>query len=286
MIPWIPTPVDETLIDLALREDLGFPFYDATTATLLEKKEAWGKAEIVSKHLSPIVVCGTVLLPLIAQKWNQSWKIEYFVREGDWLLPGQTLLSLEAPIEMLLALERTVLNFLRHLSAVATLTRSFTERIQHTSCKILDTRKTTPGWRHLEKYAVSCGGGVNHRQGLYDAIMIKDTHIDLLGGLEKTLQSLSKRPKTLPVIVEVRDRCELDIALEYANLVDRILIDNVRPPELTHLVKACEGILPTEASGNLTLETISAVAESGVYFASVGCLTHSAGQVDLSMKIQ
>lgn len=220
-----------------------------------------------------------------AAKFGCALEINSLYKDGDALASNTKLLTLLSSNANLAMLERTLLNFLRHLTAIASLTRQFVELIKHTQCQILETRKTTPGLRHLEKYAVKCGGGVNHRQGLYDMIMLKDTHIDLLGGIEKALLRLPPR-KDLPVIVEVRDLAELKIALSHQHKIDRILLENMRGLLLRECVQLCKQYnMPTEASGNLTLTNISEVAASGVDFASVGMLTHSVKQVDLSMKI-
>jgi nicotinate-nucleotide pyrophosphorylase (carboxylating) len=285
MISFTPNAIDLSLLELALQEDLGVPYFDATTACLLGQDTGFKKAKIISKHPSDVIICGLPLLGLIAKKFGSEVTIQTHYQEGERVPSMSTIAVLEATPGTLLSLERTWLNFLRHLSGVATLTNRFTQKIKHTHCQILDTRKTTPGWRHLEKYAVQCGGGTNHRQGLYDAIMVKDTHVDLLGGMEIALSTIPSQ-KTLPVIVEVRNAAELEIALNYAKKIDRILLDNSRGTELKKLVQRCkQAQVPTEASGNLNLENIVEVAESGVDFASIGMLTHSAGQVDLSLKI-
>jgi nicotinate-nucleotide pyrophosphorylase (carboxylating) len=184
--------------------------------------------------------------------------------------------------------ERTVLNFLQRLCAISTLTKEFVDRIADTPMRILDTRKTTPGMRHLEKYAVTCGGGVNHRLGLYDAIMIKNNHIDILGGMKKTIQKLPlQKPGDRPVIVEVRTLEELNLVLESAKeKINRILFDNVNLEDLRKGVKMCQGLFKTEASGGIHLENIRAIAQTGVDFASVGGITHSAGCIDLSMHME
>lgn len=281
---WHPTDIDEQLIRLALQEDLGLPYFDATTKLLFAEHNVSSEANIISKHSSHIILSGLNLLPLIAAEFNSHIKIQTHYQDGDIIPPGAVIATLAAPASVLLTLERTILNFMRHLSGIATLTKQFVELVKHTPCKILDTRKTTPGLRHLEKYAVQCGGGVNHRQGLYDAIMIKDTHVDLLGNME---QALAKLPlvKSLPVIVEVRNLTELKQVLANRDKIDRVLLDNMRGELLQQAVQLCQAKLVTEASGNLTLENIVSVAETGVDFASIGMLTHSAGQVDLSMKI-
>jgi nicotinate-nucleotide pyrophosphorylase (carboxylating) len=209
-------------------------------------------------------------------------------RDGQVIHPGATLLTLKGSAQTILMTERIVLNFLQRLCAIATLTSQYVEKIKHTSTRILDTRKTAPGFRHLEKYAVTCGGGVNHRMGLYDAMMIKDTHIDLLGGMSA---ALSKLPDTIlqqcPVIVEVRTMEELEIVLESGlHKVTRVLLDNMSPALMSECAMLCRGRIATEASGNMNLDTIATVAECGVDFISVGKLTHSAGSVDLSMKCE
>jgi nicotinate-nucleotide pyrophosphorylase (carboxylating) len=288
--------IDLQLIKLALEEDLGTPYCDATTELLFPESKV-SVAHIVSKHPTEIIFCGGALVEAIFEEFQkqsvvpanagmtiEAPKITNHYKDGDLIPPGATILTLSAPANHLVMLERTILNFLRHLSGIATLTAEFMQKIKHTNCKLLDTRKTTPGWRHLEKYAVLCGGGLNHRQGLYDAIMIKDTHVDLLGGMKQTLENLPTEKK-LPVIVEVRDIKELETTLLFKNKIDRILLDNIRGDLLKECIAIChsENVL-TEASGNLTLDNILEVAESGVDFASVGALTHSAQQIDLSMK--
>jgi nicotinate-nucleotide pyrophosphorylase (carboxylating) len=156
--------------------------------------------------------------------------------------------------------------------------------VKDTSLKILDTRKTTPGLRYLEKYAVACGGGMNHRRGLYDVIMIKDNHIDLLGGIANTIAAL-KNTAQLPVILEIRTREELIVALEKGRgKITRVLLDNMSVSQLTACVALNAGVFETEASGGIGLENIIAIAKTGVDYASVGALTHSAGSVDLSMQ--
>jgi nicotinate-nucleotide pyrophosphorylase (carboxylating) len=284
-IPYFsPTLADLQLINITLQEDLGQPYCDATTDLLFPESNI-SQAHIISKHPSSSVLCGSQLIPLIAKEFGCTMDVIAHYQDGDFIPQGATILTLQAKANHLLILERTILNFLRHLSGVAMLTSTFVEKVKHTHCQLLDTRKTTPGFRHLEKYAVQCGGGLNHRQGLYDAIMIKDTHVDLLGGMRLALERLPLEKK-LPVIIEVRDAAELDIALSFKNRIDRILLDNIRGSALKAAVQQChaKGVL-TEASGNLTLDTIVEVAESGIDFASVGALTHSATQIDLSMKI-
>lgn len=274
---------DKKLIELSLKEDLGEPFCDLTTEYLMSDAKSLGCVEIISKHKTPITVCGTVLIEAILSHFATHYTLKIDKADGVEVLPGERLLSITAPMAVLSMTERTILNYLRHLSAIATLTNQFVTKIQHTSTRILDTRKTTPGFRHLEKYAVRCGGGVNHRMGLYDAIMVKDTHVDMLGGMAKVMAKLAKAE--VPTIVEVRNEEELEIVLEKGlGKVNQVLLDNMSILQLINCVNLCRGKIITEASGNLSLDNIVAVAETGVDFASVGRLTHSAGQVDLSMR--
>lgn len=277
--------ITNTLIDLALCEDLGQPWLDITTATLFAKEKMPGQARIVSKHAEPIVICGLPLLKTLFAKLDSNCVLNSAYEDGQSLLPGSTLLTIHADRHALLMAERVALNFLRHLSAIASLTAKFVAAVAHTKLKILDTRKTTPGLRQLEKYAIQCGGGVNHRMGLYDAIMIKDTHVDMIGGMAMALAKLPEA-KTMSVIVEVRDLVELQQVLDLGqNKVTRILLDNMSLADMRIAVDRCHNIFPTEASGNINLNTIMAIAETGVDYASVGMLTYAAGQVDLSMRV-
>jgi nicotinate-nucleotide pyrophosphorylase (carboxylating) len=200
---------------------------------------------------------------------------------------GQVLAVIRHNARTLLSCERVILNLMQHLSGIATLTRQFVDAIQGTHAHILDTRKTVPGLRALEKYAVLCGGGTNHRLDLASGILIKNNHISLGGGLPAVLtQALEQRKKGQRVQVEVRSVQELEEALEYG--AEAILLDNMTPKEVKRSVeriKQIERWIPTEASGGIVLENIRAYAETGVDFISVGALTHSAKAADISMRI-
>ena len=286
-VAWQPNAIDEQLLDLALTEDLGWPYQDITTTYLFpEKNTSPATAKIMSKHPTPIVVCGLPMVKATLNKLLAECRVTAKINDAEVLHPGETLAVLEGPESILMMAERTILNFMQRLSAVATYTAQFVSETRGTHLKILDTRKTTPGFRHLEKYAVCCGGGVNHRLGLYDALMIKDTHVDLLGGMAQALARLPDDILTqYPVIVEVRSMQELELVLkEGQQKVSRVLLDNMSCEAMRDCVAQCAGQMATEASGNISLENIRAVAETGVQFASVGKLTHSAGSVDLSMK--
>lgn len=278
---------DDSLVNLALEEDLGSPWKDITSETLFTPQAVKNqRVQILSKHPQPIIICGLPLVEAIFLKLSPSCQIQTYFREGDRVNSGQSVAEIEGNAIALLRGERTALNFLRHLSAIASLTAQYVSLVKHTGLKILDTRKTTPGLRKWEKYAVGCGGGVNHRKGLYDAIMVKDTHVDLLGGMKETLARLPElNVQSVSVIVEVRTLTELDAVLNYGkNKVNRVLLDNMSLEELVQAVSLCKNIFETEASGNITQKTVVEIAETGVEYASIGELTYGAGQVDLSMR--
>ena len=286
MSPWQTNIIDEALFELALNEDLGIPWQDVTTDLLFPQLPAQAEAKIFSKHKEPIRICGISFVAHLLTKLSRHSQVLTDFQDGEELPVGATMLTILTDPHSLLKAERILLNFLRHSCAISTLTAQYASQVKHTNLKILDTRKTTPGLRHLEKYAVYCGGGQNHRMGLYDAVMIKDTHIDLLGGMEKALEKLPLlTSQSLPVIVEVRSLEELNIVLEKGqSKVHRVLLDNMNVETLAACVKACRGIFETEASGNIRLDSIVKIAETGVDFASIGELTYGAGHVDLSMR--
>ncbi len=284
--PWQLNLLDQKLIDIALAEDLGLPHQDVATMTLFPDVSHMAHAKIISKQPEAIILCGLPIVRRILARLDEHCEAKSVYFDGDTITTHATLLTITGPAQALLMAERMILNFLQHLSAIATLTHHFVNKVRHTKTSILDTRKTLPGFRHLDKYAVQCGGGVNHRMGLYDAIMIKDTHIDLLGGIETTLDRLPE-PIALkhPVIVEVRSQQECVMVLEKgAHKVTRVLLDNMSLADMRACVTMCAGILATEASGNIHLDNVLDIAETGVDFISIGKLTHSAGSIDLSMR--
>ena len=269
-----------TLVSQALAEDTGGR---DVTADAVVPQGAGGRARIVQKESG--VVFG---LDAAAETFRQCGigDLDRLVVEGQWRdeVPVQVAFA-AGPAASLLAAERTALNFLGHLSGVATLTARFVEAIAGTGVRILDTRKTTPGMRALEKAAVAAGGGTNHRMGLYDAILIKENHIALAGGLAKTVADA--KATGMPVEVECRDLEEAEAALTAG--AERLLLDNMAPDELRQAVELRDragGGATLEASGGVDLESVREVAESGVEFISVGALTHSAPALDLSMLIE
>ena len=216
---------------------------------------------------------------------DEEIEVEFLLPDGSDALPGATLLTVRGRVNSILTAERTALNFLQRLCGVATLTRKFVEAANRPEMALLDTRKTTPGWRALEKAAVVCGGGTNHRMGLYDAIMIKDNHVALWGGgtiADAVITARATFP-TLKIEVEVDTLEQLAAVLPAEP--DWVLLDNMTPETLTKAVKLCDGLCKTEASGGITLETIGAIAATGVDAVSVGALTHAAVAVDLGLDV-
>jgi nicotinate-nucleotide pyrophosphorylase (carboxylating) len=259
----------------ALREDLGLG--DLTSRLLIPQK-ALGHAFITAKQSG--VFCGEFVAREIFKAADSKIRPRFLVRDGQSFPKGSTLIQLEGPVRSILAGERTALNFLGHLCGIATRTRDFVSRVKGTSVRILDTRKTTPLWRALEKYAVKCGGGTNHRMGLYDAVFVKENH-RRFGDLEK----LKKIPRNFEI--EVRSLKELEEALALKPRV--ILFDNFTPAALKRaaaLARKRDPQVILEASGGVTLENVRAFARTGVDQISSGALTHSVKALDLSLLIQ
>jgi nicotinate-nucleotide pyrophosphorylase (carboxylating) len=257
--------VDE-LIDRALAEDVGDG--DLTTR-LLVPADARATACIVQK--APGVIAGLDAAAAVFERFDV--KLE---------AARDVVARLDGPAAGILTAERTALNFLGRLSGIATLTARYVEAIEGTGAKILDTRKTTPGMRELEKAAVVAGGGTNHRMGLYDAVMIKENHAAVAGGLAAaTRKAVAEAPEGVEVCVECETPEDVDIALEAG--ARRLLLDNMPPSELVECVARAGGRAALEASGGITLENVREIAEAGVDFISVGALTHSAPALDLSL---
>ncbi|HET7445136.1 MAG TPA: carboxylating nicotinate-nucleotide diphosphorylase [Solirubrobacterales bacterium] len=275
----------QELVARALAEDLGDG--DVTSESTVPEK-ARARARIVQKQ--PGVAFG---LGVVAETMHQCGveHVDNLVVEGTWRedVPAEVLLA-SGSARSLLAAERVGLNFLGHLSGVATLTARFAEAVKGTGTTILDTRKTTPGLRDLEKAAVAAGGGLNHRMGLYDAILIKENHIALAGSLAKAVHGARTRHPELAVEVEVRDVEEAAYALGTG--ADRLLLDNMSPDQMREVVALRDEHhggpdgLSLEASGGVTLENVREVAETGVDFISVGALTHSAPNLDFSLLLE
>jgi nicotinate-nucleotide pyrophosphorylase (carboxylating) len=270
------------LIDLALAEDVGGG--DVTTEFFTDPNRRV-RARIFAKE--PCVLAGGATAAEVFRRVDEGLEIEVVREDGAALEPGDTALSLAGRAASLLTAERTALNFLQRLSGVATLTRTYVAAVRGTGARILDTRKTTPGWRLLEKAAVAAGGGVNHRIGLYDMVMVKDNHLAAGTSLGELQAAIRKARAARP---EIRIELEADTLGQVRDFltlegVDVILLDNMPPSVLREAVAMRKTGVAYEASGGVTLETIRAIAETGVDFISVGALTHSAKAVDLSLEV-
>jgi len=286
----------EALLEQALMEDKAA---DDTTTNLTIDPDRRATGSIVARQ--EMVVCGLGAVPQFLEIFARldkrapaQTRFEVVshpeIFDGVHVHNGQVLAVIRHNARALLSCERVILNLMQHLSGIATLTRQFVDAIDGTGVRVLDTRKTVPGLRALEKYAVSCGGGVNHRLDLASGILIKNNHISLGGGLPAVLtHALEKRKKGQRVQVEVRNLQELEEALQYG--AEAILLDNMTPKDVKRAVArirkatSSECSIPTEASGGINLENIRAYAETGVDFISVGALTHSAKAADISMRI-
>jgi nicotinate-nucleotide pyrophosphorylase (carboxylating) len=281
----LSTVEDEVLhlIDLALDEDRGPA--DVTSKWIVQAR-ARLRAKVIAKAEG--VIAG--LTPSLAVFVRLDGRIETnrFAEEGQRVAPGELLYELKGPARAILTGERVALNFLQRLSGIATLTRRYVDAVAGTGVKILDTRKTTPAWRTIEKAAVAAGGGSNHRWGLYDAVLIKENHITVAGGVKEAIARVSEHNiRGLTVTVEVRTLEELDLALDAGT--DRVLLDNMdleTMEEAVRAIRAADGSVEIEASGNMTLDRVRDVAGTGVDCISVGALTHSAPALDVSLQVQ
>jgi nicotinate-nucleotide pyrophosphorylase (carboxylating) len=269
--------IEET-VARALEEDVGAG--DVTTAATVDDG-ARARALIIQKE--PGVVFGLEATEATFLALDPDVRIERLAPEGEWR-EGGPVLRLEGSARALLSAERTGLNFLQRLSGVATLTAQYVHAVEGTGARILDTRKTTPGMRALEKAAVAAGGGTNHRAGLYDAILIKENHATLAGGVGEAVRRARAATPALPLEVEARNLAEVDEALTAR--APRILLDNMSASELREAVLHVGGRAELEASGGITLETVREAAASGVDFISVGALTHSAPALDFSLLLE
>jgi nicotinate-nucleotide pyrophosphorylase (carboxylating) len=274
-------PEIEDLIARALAEDIGLR--DVTTEAIVEPGTR-ARARIEQKQ--PGVVYGFDVAKAVFRRLDQLVQLRLLLPEGEWRneLPA-VVVELEGDARALLSAERVALNFLQHLSGIATMTARCVYALRGTDVTILDTRKTTPGLRSLEKRAVAAGGGRNHRMGLWDAVLVKENHVALAGGVgEATRRALERRPPDFPVEVECRTLADVEEAL--AAGAQRLLLDNMDAAELGRAVELTAGRAELEASGSITPETLKGIAGAGVQFISIGALTHSAPALDLSMTIE
>ena len=272
----------ESFIDQALLEDLGLG--DHSSLSCIDPKDQ-SQAQLLIKQEGRIA--GITLAKHIFKRYNSKLKITSYLEEGSVVKKGDVAFTVQGPTLAILATERLVLNTLQRMSGIASLTHELSQMIKHTSSKLLDTRKTTPNFRYAEKWAVLIGGGINHRMGLFDAIMIKDNHVDFSGGmskaLEKTISYANRLEKPTQIIVECRNKKEMEIALSFSK-VSRILLDNYKPKELAEAIAIIDQRKPTEASGSISKKNLVEYAETGVDFISMGALTYGAKIIDLSLK--
>jgi nicotinate-nucleotide pyrophosphorylase (carboxylating) len=270
-----------TLIDLAFKED--FNHRGDITGKAVGMAAQAANARIVAKQSG--VICGVDVVQWVFAKADETIEFKRMVQDGDQVNSGQDVLRLSGPASAILAAERTALNFLGRLSGIATQTRHFVDAVQGTRCRILDTRKTIPGWRLLEKYAVRCGGGENHRFGLYDMFLIKENHIAAAGSITSAVQQcrdyMCQNHFNAGIEVETQALDDVEEALTLG--VDRIMLDNMPAEMMQPAVARVNGAIPLEASGNVTQENVRAVAETGVDYISIGAMTHSAPVFDVSM---
>lgn len=264
-------------VTLALAEDIGAG--DLTAALIPER--AHSEARVISREQA--VICGVEWFDQVFSQLDTSIRIKWLIKDGDRVEPNQLLCTLSGPSRPMLSGERTALNFLQTLSGTATQAQRYAEAVAGTGVKVLDTRKTIPGLRRAQKYAVSCGGGANHRIGLYDGILIKENHIAAAGSIAAAVtQARAAAPSSIYIEVEVEDLAQAEQALTAG--ADILLLDNMSPEQLRQVVTLNKGQAKLEASGGITLQNIYNIAETGVDYISVGAITKQLHAIDLSMR--
>lgn len=274
-------PIDQFITN-ALQEDIGHG--DHTSLSCLSNQQH-NSVKLIAKESG--IIAGVELAQIIFKQVNDSIQCTVNKQEGSQIIPGDIIMTITGPQYDLLATERLVLNCMQRMSGIASLTHRLSQKISHTKCVLLDTRKTTPNFRYPEKWAVHIGGGSNHRIGLFDMIMIKDNHIDFNGSISKTLHKtqayLAQNKLSLKTIVEVRNLTEIEECFDFP-WIHRLLLDNMSPRTLEKAIALIQGKFATEASGNINENNLVEIAETGVDYASLGALTHSAKNIDLSLK--
>jgi nicotinate-nucleotide pyrophosphorylase (carboxylating) len=281
-----PLSADEVrrAVQIALAEDIENG--DVTTLSVVPEDVI---AKAVMRAREHLVVSGLPLAETAFRELAPDLHIFYGVQDGDPAEPGAVLLQIEGSARPILTAERVTLNFVQQLSGIATMTAQFVEAVKGTGAQILDTRKTRPGWRRLEKYAVACGGGQNHRFGLFDMVLVKDNHLAALkhespNAIANALQRARAKYPELKIEIEADTLGQVEQAIEAG--ADLILLDNMNPVQLRLAVQKCKGRAKTEASGGITLANVRVIAETGVDFISVGALTHSARAVDVGLDFE
>ncbi|HWB62364.1 MAG TPA: carboxylating nicotinate-nucleotide diphosphorylase [Chitinophagales bacterium] len=279
----------EKFIEEVLLEDIAdpegkIPPGDHTSLACIPQHKD-GRARLLCKANG--ILAGVELAGLIAAKVDPDLKIEFLLKDGNTIKPGDVAFNIYGEVKSILRAERVILNFMQRMSGIATHTARFVEKINGTGTQVLDTRKTTPGLRYFEKWAVRIGGGHNLRYGLFDMILIKDNHIDFCGGVKQAITAaydyLQKNNLNLPVEVETRSMKDVEEALATGH-IQRIMFDNFTLAQMKEAVKVVNKQVETEASGGINLENVRPIAETGVDFVSVGALTHSSVSLDLSLK--
>lgn len=271
----------DDLLTLAFAEDVGDG--DHTTLSTIPA-DAMGSQRLIIKE--PGILAGVEVARKVFEKFDPELKMTVYINDGAEVKPGDIPFKVDGKVRSLLQTERIMLNIMQRMSGIATTTHRYQEQLKGLKAKVLDTRKTTPGMRILEKEAVKIGGGANHRIGLFDMILIKDNHVDFAGGIPQAVKAakdyLKKTGKNLKIELEVRNTTEILQALEAG--VDRIMLDNFTPSATAEAVKLIAGRTEIESSGGITIETLRAYGETGVDYISVGALTHSVKGLDMSFK--
>lgn len=271
----------DDLLTLAFAEDVGDG--DHTTLSTIPSDEM-GKQRLIVKEEG--IIAGIEIAKKVFDKFDPELKMTTYIADGTHVKPGDIAFVVEGRVRSLLQTERVMLNIMQRMSGIATVTAKYQAKLEGLKTKVLDTRKTTPGLRMLEKEAVRIGGGCNHRIGLFDMILIKDNHVDFAGGIKEAIESAKKYCKEtgrdLKIEIEVRNTDEINQALEAG--VDRIMLDNFTPERTREAVEVINGRVEIESSGGITIDTLRAYGECGVDFISVGALTHSVKGLDMSFK--
>ena len=274
--------LEDRLIDLSFAEDIGDG--DHTTLCCIPE-DAMGRSRLLIKEEG--ILAGVEVAKKVFARFDASMHVEVLLGDGSRVRPGDVAMVVSGRVRSLLQTERLMLNIMQRMSGIATMTAAYVERLRGTNTRVLDTRKTTPGMRMLEKQAVKIGGGVNHRIGLFDMILLKDNHVDFAGGITNAIDRchryLDDRGMSLKIEIEVRNFDELQQVIDHGG-VDRIMLDNFSVDDTRKAVQLVAGRYETESSGGITLDTIRSYAECGVDYVSVGALTHSVKGLDMSFK--
>jgi nicotinate-nucleotide pyrophosphorylase (carboxylating) len=274
--------LEDRLIDLAFAEDIGDG--DHTTLCCIPE-DAMGKSHLLIKENG--ILAGVEVAKRVFNRFDPDLKVEVLIEDGTPVKVGDIAMIVSGKVRSLLQTERLMLNIMQRMSGIATVTNKYVERLKGTHTRVLDTRKTTPGLRMLEKQAVKIGGGVNHRIGLFDMILLKDNHVDFSGGIKNAIDRchayLKEKGLDLKIEIEVRNFDELQQVLDHGG-VDRIMLDNFSVENTRKAVELIDGKYETESSGGITIDTLRDYAEAGVDFISVGALTHSVKGLDMSFK--